>query len=192
MFFFFSSRRRHTRCALVTGVQTCALPISGEDHLGALLLGDAGHPEREGGVGQDAGDEDARAVEEGHGPETATSRATVTPPSTAGRRVPATVSPMRIGILGGTGPAGSALAARLASVGFETIVGSRSKYRAMEAVDGLLAQWEGRELTISAGDNADAAGADLVVIATPWDGATQTAQLVEKQLRGQVERKSTR
>src|SRR3546814_2436161 len=28
VFFFFSSRRRHTRCALVTGVQTCALPIS--------------------------------------------------------------------------------------------------------------------------------------------------------------------
>src|SRR3546814_1681417 len=27
-FFFFSSRRRQTRCALVTGVQTCALPIS--------------------------------------------------------------------------------------------------------------------------------------------------------------------
>src|SRR3546814_5349250 len=25
---FFSSRRRHTRCALVTGVQTCALPIA--------------------------------------------------------------------------------------------------------------------------------------------------------------------
>src|SRR3546814_7522680 len=32
--FFFSSRRRHTRCALVTGVQTCALPIlSGQDAL---------------------------------------------------------------------------------------------------------------------------------------------------------------
>src|SRR3546814_8039476 len=27
-FFFFTSRRRHTSCALVTGVQTCALPIS--------------------------------------------------------------------------------------------------------------------------------------------------------------------
>src|SRR3546814_5551677 len=27
MCFFFSSRRRHTRCALVTGVRTCALPI---------------------------------------------------------------------------------------------------------------------------------------------------------------------
>src|SRR3546814_15645361 len=30
--FFFSSRRRHTRCALVTGVQTCALPICGIGH----------------------------------------------------------------------------------------------------------------------------------------------------------------
>src|SRR3546814_5271995 len=29
--FFFSSRRRHTRCALVNGVQTCALPISPEN-----------------------------------------------------------------------------------------------------------------------------------------------------------------
>src|SRR3546814_6141457 len=35
LFFFFSSRRRHTRCALVTGVQTCALPISG---LACILL----------------------------------------------------------------------------------------------------------------------------------------------------------
>src|SRR3546814_1289552 len=31
LFFFFSSRRRHTRCALVTGVQTCALPILNYD-----------------------------------------------------------------------------------------------------------------------------------------------------------------
>src|SRR3546814_20768368 len=33
MMFFFSSRRRHTRCALVTGVQTCALPIC-RDYVG--------------------------------------------------------------------------------------------------------------------------------------------------------------
>src|SRR3546814_3813842 len=33
LFFFFASRRRHTRCALVTGVQTCALPISSDDLL---------------------------------------------------------------------------------------------------------------------------------------------------------------
>src|SRR3546814_5920068 len=38
-FFFFSSRRRHTRCALVTGVQTCALPISrqGSDPGGRVM-----------------------------------------------------------------------------------------------------------------------------------------------------------
>src|SRR3546814_1080256 len=32
MLFFFASRRRHTRCALVTGVQTCALPILSRSH----------------------------------------------------------------------------------------------------------------------------------------------------------------
>src|SRR3546814_252654 len=37
VWFFFSSRRRHTRCALVTGVQTCALPIFPFDPLPALL-----------------------------------------------------------------------------------------------------------------------------------------------------------
>src|SRR3546814_15441265 len=39
--FFFSSRRRHTRCALVTGVQTCALPISGakrDGHVGGSAV----------------------------------------------------------------------------------------------------------------------------------------------------------
>src|SRR3546814_6329040 len=42
--FFFSSRRRHTRCALVTGVQTCALPIYGQhcsdiDKADVILVG---------------------------------------------------------------------------------------------------------------------------------------------------------
>src|SRR3546814_5311418 len=36
--FFFSSRRRHTRCALVTGVQTCALPICVPQRIGAERL----------------------------------------------------------------------------------------------------------------------------------------------------------
>src|SRR3546814_388082 len=36
--FFFSSRRRHTRCALVTGVQTCALPISFVVQVGSFFL----------------------------------------------------------------------------------------------------------------------------------------------------------
>src|SRR3546814_4589780 len=66
MFFFFSSRRRHTRCALVTGVQTCALPIcavvvlhgdvAGQQQAfaGAALTGAAAvrkrHPALEGGI----------------------------------------------------------------------------------------------------------------------------------------------
>src|SRR3546814_4444733 len=43
--FFFSSRRRHTRCALVTGVQTCALPIcrgTGTNLMRVLVTGIAG------------------------------------------------------------------------------------------------------------------------------------------------------
>jgi NADPH-dependent F420 reductase len=93
---------------------------------------------------------------------------------------------MRIGILGGTGPAGSALAMRLASVGFDVVVGSRSQERAAEVVDQLVGQWPDRKLGITPGDNAQAAQADLVVIATPWDGATQTARLVEEHLEGKV------
>src|SRR3546814_9656747 len=43
--FFFSSRRRHTRCALVTGVQTCALPISA-DRRRDLLCGQEAEADR--------------------------------------------------------------------------------------------------------------------------------------------------
>ena len=93
---------------------------------------------------------------------------------------------MRIGILGGTGPAGSALGARLADAGYDVVLGSRSKYRAMEAVDTLLEQWPGRNLNIEAGANDAAADCDLVVIATPWDGATQTAASVADHLRGKI------
>src|SRR3546814_1101754 len=42
--FFFSSRRRHTRCALVSGVQTCALPILGDYGVLALYLVDPASP----------------------------------------------------------------------------------------------------------------------------------------------------
>jgi predicted dinucleotide-binding enzyme len=56
---------------------------------------------------------------------------------------------MRIGVVGGTGPAGTALAARLADVGYEVVLGSRSKYRAMEAVDGLLETWADRSTQTS-------------------------------------------
>src|SRR3546814_18167892 len=50
--FFFSSRRRHTRCALVTGVQTCALPISaGTGAAGTAGPGNAGTASTAGAAG---------------------------------------------------------------------------------------------------------------------------------------------
>ena len=93
---------------------------------------------------------------------------------------------MRIGILGGTGPAGSALAARLASVGYTCIIGSRSKYRSMEIRDGLIAKWPELADRLECGDNPAAAAGDLVVIATPWDSAATTAQEYEELLAGKV------
>lgn len=96
------------------------------------------------------------------------------------------MSAVRIGILGGTGPAGRGLAARLAAAGYDVVVGSRSRYRAMEIVDNLLERWSTRELPIAAADNAGAADADVVVISTPWDAATQTATSVGDKLRNKV------
>ena len=93
---------------------------------------------------------------------------------------------MRIGILGGTGPAGSGLAARLASIGYEAVIGSRSKYRAMEARDKLVESWPDLREVLRYGDNQAAASCDLVVIATPWDSAASTAQENEDLLRGKI------
>lgn len=93
---------------------------------------------------------------------------------------------MRIGILGGTGPAGRGLAARFASVGYEVIIGSRSKYRAMEVRDRLLERWPELRGMLDYGDNAAAAQADMIVIATPWDSAASTAQENEAALAGKV------
>jgi NADPH-dependent F420 reductase len=93
---------------------------------------------------------------------------------------------MRIGIVGGTGPAGSALAARLADIGYEVVLGSRSKYRSMEVVDALIERWPERELAVSPSDNIGAAECEFVVIATPWDAAAITARSVKDQVRGKV------
>ena len=93
---------------------------------------------------------------------------------------------MKIGVLGSTGPAGSGLSVRLASVGYEVVMGSRSRYRAMEQRDALLERWEGRALSIDAADNVGAASADVVVLATPWDAASSTAMSVAEKLKGKV------
>ena len=93
---------------------------------------------------------------------------------------------MRIGILGGTGPAGSSLAARLASIGYDVVIGSRSKYRAMEARDHMIEKWPELAERLQYGDNIAAADCDLVVIATPWDSAATTAQEHANALAGKT------
>src|SRR3546814_10640793 len=55
LIFFFSSRRRHTRCALVTGVQTCALPISRFYLLAPVVRGRKGEYRKELAEWQKAG-----------------------------------------------------------------------------------------------------------------------------------------
>jgi 8-hydroxy-5-deazaflavin:NADPH oxidoreductase len=100
--------------------------------------------------------------------------------------LPVASGPVRIGIIGGTGPAGLGLAARLASVGLEPVIGSRSEERAASVRDELLGQWPGRSLEIGAADNAGAADCDLVVVATPWEGVTETVTALAGALDGKV------
>jgi NADPH-dependent F420 reductase len=93
---------------------------------------------------------------------------------------------MRVGIVGGTGPAGRALAARLASVGLDVVIGSRSAERAQEITDEIAKKWPDRDLPLSPAVNADATAADLVVVATPWDAAADTAGSLRALLAGKV------
>ena len=94
---------------------------------------------------------------------------------------------MNVGILGGTGPAGRALAARLADVGIEVVIGSRSAERGEEVCAGLREKWAARDFAkLIGGDNETAAGADVVVVATPWDSAATTAGSVAAALDGKV------
>jgi 8-hydroxy-5-deazaflavin:NADPH oxidoreductase len=95
---------------------------------------------------------------------------------------------VRVGILGGTGPAGSAVAVRLASVGIEAVIGSRHEDKAAGVVDELKQRWAGRgcELLLHPGSNDTAARADLVVLATPWEGAISTVRELAPHLSGKV------
>jgi hypothetical protein len=75
---------------------------------------------------------------------------------------------MRVAVVGGTGPFGRALAARLVTAGYEVVLGSRDAERAEEIAV---------ELGVEGATNADAvAGADLVVLATKADAAVETAR----------------
>jgi NADPH-dependent F420 reductase len=74
----------------------------------------------------------------------------------------------------------------LASVGYQVVIGSRSKERAAEIVDQLKGKWPQLDLPIEPGDNNAASSCDVVVLATPWDSAATTATEYEQQLSGKV------
>ena len=93
---------------------------------------------------------------------------------------------MRIGLLGGTGPAGSALGLRLASIGYEIVLGSRDARRAQSVCDELVKKWPEYKLNLTGGDNNRAAKCDLVVIATPWDSAATVVNAYIKDLAGKI------
>src|SRR5579875_1405016 len=93
---------------------------------------------------------------------------------------------MTVGILGGTGPAGRALGTRLAASGTPVVLGSRTEARGAEIAREVRAAWPGRALALSGGSNAAAAAADLVVVATPWEGAASTVIELAEALAGKV------
>jgi 8-hydroxy-5-deazaflavin:NADPH oxidoreductase len=88
-----------------------------------------------------------------------------------------------VGVLGGTGPAGRGVAIRLASAGYDVIIGSRDAARAEEIATTLLARGEG---VIRGAANDVAADCELVVVATPYESAVATVSALKTQLAGKT------
>ena len=84
-----------------------------------------------------------------------------------------------VGILGGTGPAGSGVAIRLASCGYDVVLGSRDANRAAASAAALTPRGSG---SLSGATNEEAASCDLVVVATPGDSAVATVTALRSQL----------
>jgi NADPH-dependent F420 reductase len=75
---------------------------------------------------------------------------------------------------------------RLAAAGDDVVLGSRDAERAVGVAAGLVAAWPDRALAVTGASNEDCAAADLVVMATPWDGAVATVTPLAGALAGKV------
>jgi hypothetical protein len=93
---------------------------------------------------------------------------------------------MRVGIIGGTGPAGRGVAVRLAQGGAQVTLGSRDESRATQIASEIVSRWPDLALDITGSDNEGAAKADLVVVATPWDSAIATIKPLGEILQEKV------
>ncbi len=90
------------------------------------------------------------------------------------------VSALRLAVLGGTGEQGRGLARRFALAGHDVVLGSRSAERATEAAQGLPG-------SVTGAANADAAaGADVVIVAVPWEGHRELLVDLAPVLAGKV------
>lgn len=90
------------------------------------------------------------------------------------------VSGISIGILGGTGDQGKGLARRFALAGHTVLIGSRSAERAQAAAESVGGSVRGAD------NRAVAAEADLVIVATPWDGHRSTLESLRSELAGKI------
>jgi NADPH-dependent F420 reductase len=93
---------------------------------------------------------------------------------------------VHVGILGGTGPAGRGVAVRLAESGAKVVLGSRDAERAIGIAEELRVLWPELALDIAGADNAGAASAEVVILATPWDSAIATVKPLRELLAGKV------
>ncbi len=93
---------------------------------------------------------------------------------------------MQLGILGGTGPAGRALAARAAAAGTAVALGSRDEARAQLVAEEIRQSWTDFALDITGVSNDKAASSDLVILATAFEAAAHTATALSNELSGRV------
>jgi NADPH-dependent F420 reductase len=91
-----------------------------------------------------------------------------------------------VGILGGTGDQGRGLAYRFARAGLPVRIGSRSAERGERAAAELAALPGAAASTVTGGDNPYACGADVVVVAVPWDGHGVTVASLATALAGKI------
>jgi len=90
-----------------------------------------------------------------------------------------------IAVVGGTGPQGRGLAYRFALAGHAVVLGSRDAGRATEKAEEINERLDGA--TVTGATNADAvAGADLVLLAVPWDGHAALVSSLTDGLAGKI------
>jgi 8-hydroxy-5-deazaflavin:NADPH oxidoreductase len=101
--------------------------------------------------------------------------------------MPTDVRELTVAVLGGTGDQGQGLARRFARAGLPVLIGSRVSDRAEKAATELNATLGGAATPCRGLDNATAAhGADLVVVAVPWDGHAATLAGLRAELAGKI------